>query len=707
MVILAERVLHELPKDIRQKYEQLITDLVHQRDTSRQLIEAGASSVEDFDWLYHMRYYWNANQKDPLKKVEILMANAVFNYGFEYLGVGEKLVQTPLTDRCYLTLTQALHFRLGGNPFGPAGTGKTESVKALGAQLGRFVLVFNCDETFDGNAMGRIFVGLCQVGAWGCFDEFNRLEERMLSAVSQQILTIQTGLQEHSSKIELHGSSIKLNSAMGIFVTMNPGYAGRSNLPDNLKQLFRQVAMIKPNREMIARVMLYSQGFKTAEKLSGKIVSLFELCGDQLSNQPHYDFGLRALKSVLVSAGNLKRTEENTNLDAEQVILIRSVCNTVVPKLIAEDIPLLSKLLSGVFPGSDIIKVEQEGLIDCIHNLLKTRYNLIYDESFISKVLQLMLIQTISHGIMMVGPTGSGKTAAYKLLKDCLQIVEHTKYEVYVIEPKAIHKDDLYGKLDPTTGEWTDGVFTGILRRILDNVRGEAQRNHWIIFDGDVDPEWAENLNSVLDDNKLLTLPSGERLSIPPNVRIMFEVESLKYATLATVSRCGMVWFSEEIIKLDMMYFHYLERLKQEDYDSLTREGSTEEDKEDTKHAPVTQAQDESAKLAKKTREVCVESITKLFIEDGFISQCLEYSKGQDHVMEFTDIRALEAMFALIRKGVSTVVEFNEERSEFPLSDDQIDSFMCKFVIYAAIWGIGGSLDLAGRIEFCNKIHEI
>ena len=121
---------------------------------------------------------------------------------------------------------------------GPAGTGKTESVKALGHQLGRFVLVFNCDETFDFQvsdfmfksemlspnldlldlisvffnhhfflqAMGRIFVGLCQVGAWGCFDEFNRLEERMLSAVSQQIQTIQLSLREGSTDLCKEGN---------------------------------------------------------------------------------------------------------------------------------------------------------------------------------------------------------------------------------------------------------------------------------------------------------------------------------------------------------------------------------------------------------------------------------------------------------------------------------------------------------------------
>lgn len=170
---------------------------------------------------------------------------------------------------------------------------------------------------------------------------------------------------------------------------------------------------------------------------------------------------------------------------------------------------------------------------------------------------------------MMVGPTGCGKTKAWQILLEALERDDGIKGESYIIDPKAISKDDLYGRLDSTTAEWTDGVFTQALRKVIDNHRGESSKRHWLIFDGDVDPEWAENLNSVLDDNRLLTLPSGERLCIPENVRIMFEVETLKYATLATVSRCGMVWFSDDTVSIEMMFHHYLQRLRQDDYNAL------------------------------------------------------------------------------------------------------------------------------------------
>ncbi|KAJ8666404.1 hypothetical protein QAD02_008066, partial [Eretmocerus hayati] len=147
--ILADSVLQEQPPLRRKKIEHLINEFVHKRTITRRLIQNNVSSPKAFEWLCEMRFYFDHKQSDVLQQVTINMANAKFFYGFEYLGVQDRLVQTPLTDRCYLTMTQALEARLGGSPFGPAGTGKTESVKALGHQLGKFVLVFNCDETFD------------------------------------------------------------------------------------------------------------------------------------------------------------------------------------------------------------------------------------------------------------------------------------------------------------------------------------------------------------------------------------------------------------------------------------------------------------------------------------------------------------------------------------------------------------------------------
>ena len=158
-----------------------------------------------------------------------------------------------------------------------------------------------------------------------------------------------------NTEIELVGKNVKLNKNMGIFITTNPNYAGRSQLPPNLTKLFRPMAMTRPDRELIAQVMLFSQGFRTAESLASKIVPFFNLCDEQLSPQPHYDFGLRALKAVLASAGILKRERllaaSAEGADAaglsdaasEQVILIQSVTETIVPKLVADDVPLLTR----------------------------------------------------------------------------------------------------------------------------------------------------------------------------------------------------------------------------------------------------------------------------------------------------------------------------------------------------------------------------
>lgn len=122
--LLADIVLQELSPVTRRKCEHLITELVHQRDVTRSLISERVLDTKGFTWLYQMRFYLDRAAENPLERLAIKVADASFPYGWEYLGVPDRLVQTPLTDRVYLTLTQALDNQLGGAPFGPAGTGK-------------------------------------------------------------------------------------------------------------------------------------------------------------------------------------------------------------------------------------------------------------------------------------------------------------------------------------------------------------------------------------------------------------------------------------------------------------------------------------------------------------------------------------------------------------------------------------------------------
>ena len=123
------------------KYKALIMDVIHYMDLIDQLKADKCKSSADWPWLRQLRFYLN---KSGLATIR--MVDAEFNYTYEYQGNAPKLVHTPLTDKCYLTLTQGMSMGFGGNPYGPAGTGKTESVKALGGLFGRQVLVFNCDE---------------------------------------------------------------------------------------------------------------------------------------------------------------------------------------------------------------------------------------------------------------------------------------------------------------------------------------------------------------------------------------------------------------------------------------------------------------------------------------------------------------------------------------------------------------------------------
>ncbi|MBZ3869929.1 Cytoplasmic dynein 2 heavy chain 1 [Sciurus carolinensis] len=448
------------------KLKALILDIIHNIDVVKQLNQVQVHTTEDWAWKKQVRFYMKSDHT-----CYVQMVDSELQYTYEYQGNAPKLVYTPLTDKCYLTLTQAMKMGLGGNPYGPAGTGKTESVKALGGLLGRQVLVFNCDEGIDVKSMGRIFVGLVKCGAWGCFDEFNRLEESVLSAVSMQIQTIQDALKNHRTVCELLGKEVEINSNSGIFITMNPagkGYGGRQKLPDNLKQLFRPVAMSRPDNELIAEVILYSEGFKDAKVLGRKLVAIFNLSRELLTPQQHYDWGLRALKTVLRGSGNLlrqlKKNGTKQNADESHIVVQALRLNTM-SKFTFADCTRFDALIKDVFPGIDFKEVEYEELSAALQQVFEeANYEIIPNQ--IKKALELYEQLRQRMGVVIVGPSGAGKSTLWRMLRAALCKIGKTVKQ-YTMNPKAMPRHQLLGHIDMDTREWSDGVLTNSARQVV------------------------------------------------------------------------------------------------------------------------------------------------------------------------------------------------------------------------------------------------
>ena len=470
------------------------------------------------------------------------MSTSVFSYGYEYLGCSSRLVITPLTDRCYLTLTGAMQMNLGGSPVGPAGTGKTETVKDLAKALAKQCVVFNCSDGMDYKMMGKMFAGLAQSGAWCCFDEFNRIDIEVLSVIAQQLLTIKSAKDMKATKFIFEGREIRLIETCAAFITMNPGYAGRTELPDNLKALFRPISMMIPDYGLIAEIMLFSEGFENAKMLAGKVVNLYKLCSEQLSQQDHYDFGMRAVKSVLIMAGALKRSNPELG---EDVVLIRSLRDSNLPKFLTQDIGLFKGILSDLFPGVDVPSRDFGALVGAVQEILQFSHLEVID-GFVARICQLYETTRIRHGVMLVGPTGGGKTTSYEvLIEACNKLKQISasgdiqKIKTWVLNPKCISLSELYGEYNLATMEWKDGLIGTIFRA---QVSDPSPDEKWTVCDGPVDALWIENMNTVLDDNKLLTLINGERIKMSPSMHMLFEVADLSVASPATVSRCGMVY---------------------------------------------------------------------------------------------------------------------------------------------------------------------
>lgn len=660
----------------RQTLGALMTVDVHNRDVCQMLAESQVVSADSFEWLSQIRYYWNKPgnfiQKNgkPSKQsqLEVKSVNSILLYQFEYLGNSDRLVITPLTDRCYRTLMGAFHLNYGGAPEGPAGTGKTETTKDLAKLLAIKCVVFNCSDGLNCAALSKFFKGLASSGSWVCFDEFNRIDVEVLSVIAQQIMTIQLAVRQQRTEFVFEGVELKLVPSCGVNTTMNPGYAGRVELPDNLKALFRPCAMMVPDYALIAEIVFYSYGFEKSTDLGQKATQVLRLASEQLSPQDHYDFGMRGLKSLLVSSGQLKQKYGNSL--PEHVLAAKAFLDVNEPKFTSGDIPLFRNIVSDLFPEVERPPNDNAVLEDAFTQATK-ELGLQCTNNHLAKCVQLWETTQIRHGVMTIGLPPCGKTSISDTVVASMELLPDEDGYPSVIchrmNPKSVTQRQLYGRFDENTYEWTDGILSVAVRQAS---LSETSKRQWVMLDGPVDPLWIEDMNSVLDDNKKLCLLSGEIINLTPLMTMMFEATDLSSASPATVSRVGIVFMEPEHLGWKPIMTSWLEKLP------AVIDAPKRALVESLFHAYMDPALEYVQTLAPPVPALPV----SVGIEGWFVWQCLRF---------------LEALL---------VQHFDHPKA--PIANEATMRVESLF-FFSMIWSVGGCLDEKSRAKFDEFLRDM
>ena len=268
--------------------QTIITRELHQRDITEQFLEEKVTSVDDFEWQKHLRFYWVAPDEmftqqhyssDYFHKtLSVRQLSTQYWYGYEYIGAAERLVITPTIERCWMALSQSLNWRQGITLAGPSGTGKTHVIRDFAREIAIMCVTFMCSHQSEQRSLARLLRGVAQEGCLVCFDSINRAKANVLSVLAHLFSKIHNALISGVDSFELDESVIPIKHSLIAAATQNPllpaSIIATATLPDSLRANFRSVSLFVPELIPAMQSLLIAEGFIFFSKLKKNLKSI-------------------------------------------------------------------------------------------------------------------------------------------------------------------------------------------------------------------------------------------------------------------------------------------------------------------------------------------------------------------------------------------------------------------------------------------------
>ncbi|KAF7264125.1 hypothetical protein GWI33_000606 [Rhynchophorus ferrugineus] len=481
-----------------------------------------------FRWKVQLRYYFQNN----FCTVSIL--DKSIDYGYEYYGNYDQIVLTPSVEKYYRTILNAFFSNIMGLVTGESGTGKTKTTTSLMEALGLFYVRFCCSNMLGMDILSKLLKGVVLCGAWFILESFDNLREEIFSVFSQELLSILEAKKQSDKAILLDGTTLRFDPRCFVCVITNTSPS--KIFPENLKALFRTYTLSTPDFRALMETLLLSKGTLLSRSLSRTLVRCLELLKDEISFQNQYSFGLRTLSTIL----NYFEQERLQNPhQSDDKILYRSIRKVFDMTLSPEDASIFNDTLKNIYnQESDVCQSFDANLEQAWKDSCSSQQ---IDDVLMTKGLEIVEALTNKSSIILIGGISVGKSSCLDVCIQTLETIQNKAMVRNCINPDCLSYPDLYGEVSRSRNfGWIDGVLLRILRK-------QSELPTLIVFDGQIDPGWAETLSGILEGKKIF-LESGEVLLIRNSINLVFETDNLKHCSPSMISHCGVVYIPSNIV---------------------------------------------------------------------------------------------------------------------------------------------------------------